>query len=247
MDSRRRGLASPSPHKLLLPYLSNEGAAIRSILGGVRRLSLILRILICGLPALAQSPHFSFGAMGGARLSRGAPGRSSHEESRLYAIGPAFEVSFGEHLAVELNALYRRFGNSHVSAMPSGLTGGIGAYLSTRTRAHGVEFPILGKYYFGRRNPRGRFFVATGYAFQRSWTKSTYEVLPTSPPSGGSVGVLGAGGSGAPTVVGAAFGAGVARKMGPLSIAPAFRYTHWGFRTDGASRNQIEILLGVWF
>jgi hypothetical protein len=48
-------------------------------------------------------------------------------------------------------------------------------------------------------------------------------------------------------VVGAAFGAGVARKAGPLSIAPAFRYTRWGFRIDGGSRNQIEILMGLWF
>ena len=210
------------------------------------RLSLILGVLICGLPALAQTPHFSFGAVGGARLSRGAPG-SSHEESRLYAVGPAFEVSFGGHIAVELNALYRRFGNSHVFPLPAGPRGETAAYISTRIRAHSVEFPILGKYYFGHRNPRGRFYVATGYAFQRSWIKSTSEVLPTSPPSGGTVGVAGLGGPGPPTVVGAAFGAGVARKAGPLSIAPAFRYTRWGFRIDGASRNQLEILLGVWF
>lgn len=212
----------------------------------MRRLSPILAVLVCGLPALAQTPHFSFGAMSGARLSRGAPG-SSHEESRLYAVGPAFEVSFGEHLAVEFNALYRRFGSSNVSTFRSGLSGEIVAFISTRTRAHSVEFPILGKYYLGRRNPRGRFYVATGYAFQRSWIRSTSEVLPTSPPSGGSVGVHPLGGPGAPTMVGAAFGTGVARKAGPLSIAPAFRYTRWGSRSDGASRNQLEILLGLWF
>jgi hypothetical protein len=112
-----------------------------------------------------------------------------------------------------------------------------------------VEFPILGKYYFGRRNPRGRFFVATGYSFQRAWSTSTSEVLPTDPPSGRNVGLAGVGGLvvGRPTVVGAAFGAGVARKTGPFSIAPAFRYTRWSTRMDGASRNQLEILLGLWF
>jgi len=210
------------------------------------RLSLIVGVLSCGPPALAQSPHFSFGAMGGARLSRGSPG-ASHEESRLYTVGPAFEVSFGEHIAVEFNALYRRFGSSSVSPFRSGLSGEIVAFISTRTRAHSIEFPILGKYYFGRRNPRGRFFVTTGYAFQRSWTTSTSEVLPVSPPSGGNVGVHPAGGPGAPTVVGAAFGAGMARKMGPLSIEPAFRYTRWSTRMDGVNRNQLDILLGLWF
>lgn len=208
--------------------------------------SCVLGVLVCGLPALAQTPHFSFGAVVGARLSRGAP-RSSHEESRLYAIGPAFEVSFGEHLAVEFDALYRRFGNSHVFPLPVGPSGQPVAFISTRTRAHSVEFPILGKYYFGHQNPRGRFFVATGYSFQRSWITSSSEVLQTSPPSGVNVGVAGLGGPGAPTVVGAAFGAGVARKMGPLSMAPAFRYTRWSTRIDGASRDQIEILLGLWF
>jgi hypothetical protein len=212
----------------------------------MRRLNLILGVLVCGLPALAQPPHFSFGATGGARLSRGAPG-SSHEESRLYAIGPAFEVSFGEHLAVEFNALYRRFGNSHVFPLPAGPSGQPVAFISTRTRAHSVEFPILGKYYFGRQNPRGRFFVATGYSFQRSWITSSSEVLQTSPPSGVDVGVAGLGGPGPPTVVGAAFGAGMARKTGPLTIAPAFRYTRWSTRIDGASRNQLDILLGLWF
>jgi hypothetical protein len=211
------------------------------------RLSLILGVLVCGLPALAQTPHYSFGAMGGARLSRGALGGTHHDESRLYAVGPAFEVSVGEHLAVELNALYRRFGSSNVSTWTSGSPSAIETVTSTRTRAHSVEFPVLGKYYFGRRNPRGRFFVATGYSFQRSWITSAYEVLSVRPPHGGSVVIHGLLGPGTPTVMGAAFGAGAARKTGPLTIAPAFRYTRWSLRPDGASRNQLEILLGFWF
>jgi hypothetical protein len=210
------------------------------------RVSLILGVLLCGLPALAQTPHFSFGAMGGARLSRGAPGGSYHDESRLYAVGPALEVSVGEHLAMELNALYRRFGNSSVSASTSGSPSGAMIIMSTRSRAHSLEFPILGKYYFGRRNPRGRFFVATGYSFQRSWIASAFGALPATPPSGGTVGVHGIS-IGPRTIVGAAFGAGATRKAGPLTIAPAFRYTRWGYRPDSASRNQLEILLGLWF
>lgn len=89
--------------------------------------------------------------------------------------------------------------------------------------------------------------MATGYAFQRSWATSTTEVLELSPPSGGHVGIASLGGPSSVTVVGAAFGAGMTRKMGPLTIAPAFRYTRWSIRMDGVSRNQIEILLGLWF
>ena len=106
------------------------------------RLSLILGVLVCGLPALAQTPHFSFGAMGGARLSRGAPGGSYHDESRLYTVGPALEVSFGEHIAVELNALYRRFGYSNVFPLTAG----------PLLRGHGVRVPtFVGHQYYRSR------------------------------------------------------------------------------------------------
>ena len=191
---------------------------------------------------MAQTLHFSFGAMGGVRLSRGAPG-AMHDESPPYAVGPDFEVSVGDHLAVEFGGLYRRFGSSYVSVRPSGLAGLPTSILVTRTRADSLEFPVLGKYYFGHPNPRGRFFVATGYSFQRSWMTSTTAIIQA--PSGTAV--WDAGGPGTPTVVGAAFGAGVARKTGPLTIAPAFRYTRWGSRPDVASRNQIEILLNLRF
>lgn len=212
------------------------------------RVSLILGVLICGLPALAQTSRFSFGAVGGARLSPGAPA-DTHDESPVYTVGAAFEVSLGDHFAAEVNGLYRRFGYSSVSDVlrstdpyPAG-AGVLVAYILSRTRADSVEFPILGKYYFGRRNPRGRFFVATGYSFQHSWITSTTAIIQA--PSGTAVWSVG--GPGTPTVVGAAFGAGVARKTGPLTIAPAFRYTRWGYRPDVASRNQIEILLSLRF
>jgi hypothetical protein len=178
------------------------------------------------------------------RLSRGAP-EGYHDESRRYTLGPAFEASFGGHLAAEVDALYKRFGSSDVFRLSSGLPDVIpAAWLSTRGRAHSVEIPILGKYYFEGRNSPGRFFVATGYSFHRSWTTNTSEVLQ----SDSYVEIHGANiGGSVPTEVGAAFGAGWARKTGPLTIQPAFRYTHWGARFDAASRNQVEILLGIWF
>jgi len=35
--------------------------------------------------------------------------------------------------------------------------------------------------------------------------------------------------------------------MGTGDLAPSFRYTRWGVRSDGASRNQAEFLLSQWF
>ena len=207
-------------------------------------------VLICELPALAQTSRFSFGAVGGARLSSGAPA-DTHDESPVYTVGAAFEVSLGDHFAAEVNGLYGRFGYSSVSEFlvstepyPVG-TGVLEAYLLSRTRANSVEFPILGKYYFGRRNPRGRFFADTGCSFQRSWISGTSGVEQVGPDSGVEVAIHGGNVPGPPIEVGAVFGAGAARKMGPLTIVPEFRYTRWGARFDGACRNQLEILLSL--
>jgi hypothetical protein len=247
----------PSGNAVLPIFLLSSGACLLARAGRavsspnvtaynqhMKRVSLILGVvLVCQLPALAQI-RFSFGALGGVRLSRGAP-EGYHDESRRYTLGPAIEVSFGEHLAAEVDVLYKRFGYSDFFALTSGLPDNIPvAYDSARGRSHSVEIPVLGKYYFGARSSPGRFFVATGYSFQRSWTTSTSEVLQTSPYA--TIESFNIPGS-APTEVGAAFGAGWARKKGPLTFQPAFRYTHWGARFDAASRNQLEILLGLWF
>ena len=212
----------------------------------MKLLTLMLCFLVCTLPALSQAPHLSFGAVGGVRLSGGAPA-GYHDESPRYTLGPTFEVSFGEHLAVESSALYKRFGSSTLFALSPQSERPPLSYLSIRHRTDSWEFPILGKYYFGRRNQRDRFFVATGYSFQRSWATSSYNVITPNPSAGGSVGVGIPIGPRPPVVVGAAFGAGLARKAGPLTVTPAFRYTRWGYRTDGTSRNQAEILLTLSF
>jgi len=120
-------------------------------------------------------------------------------------------------------------------------------YSAASSRVHSWEFPVLGKYYFGSRSLTSRFFVQTGYCFQRGWTSSS------------SVSILRFTQTGAiliqnlnydfvtSTSVGAVFGGGFARKAGPLTFAPAFRYTRWGDRPDRANRNQAELLLGIRF
>jgi hypothetical protein len=176
------------------------------------------------------------------RLSRGTPG-ASHDESPRYTLGPTFEVSFGEHLAVESSALYKRFGSSSFTAFGPPSSSLNEGYISSRFRAHSWEFPILGKYYFGRRNQRDRFFVATGYSFQRSWTTSSFEVVQPDSSSVQSVGIISVSLPGdRPPAVGATFGAGLARRVGPLTFAPTFRCTRWAGRTDPAALNQVEIV-----
>lgn len=194
--------------------------------------------LACTLPAFAQTSRFSFGATGGVRLSSGAPD-GAHEESPRDTVGADFEVAFGDHLAAEAGALYKRFGFSY--AIDIGFPGEE-AYILTRGRANSLEFPIVGKYYFGARSRRGRFFVATGYSFQRSWASSTLGVEGDVGESAGGAVVAS---PGPPIEVGAVFGAGWARKMGRITMAPTFRYTHWGSRYDGASVNQLEVLLSL--
>ena len=214
--------------------------------GNMRCISPILVALACALPAFAQTARFSIGAIGGVRLSSGAPDET-HDESPRYTVGGDFEVAFGDHFAAEADALYKRFGYSTVSEVgfesdPGGPET-IVDYVLTRVRANSVEFPILGKYYFGRRSPWGRFFVATGYSFQRSWMTSTSGIEPVGANSGAVEVFGGINVPGPPVQVGAVFGCGLARKVGRVTMAPTFRYTRWGWRPDGADRNQAEVLL----
>ncbi|MGD0500011.1 MAG: outer membrane beta-barrel protein [Bryobacteraceae bacterium] len=217
----------------------------------MRNLNVVSAVLICALVASAQAARFSFGLIGGLPTSSGAP-EGSHDESPLYSVGGTFEFALGDHLAAELNGLYRRVGNS--AAIPvyrsdqpvvSGQTptGTLEGYYVRRNRANSVEVPILGKYYFARRNSPGRFFVATGYSFLRSYLSATAGIERIDPAWSGSAYVTLP--PGVPTETGAVFSAGWTRKAGPLTIAPSVRYTHWGARTDGASRNQLDILLGL--
>ncbi len=207
--------------------------------------------LAFALVTSAQNPRFSFGFIGGLPASSGAP-EGSHDESPRYSIGGSLEFAFGDHLAAELDGLYRRVGNS--AAIPvyrsdqpfvpgQTPTGTLEGYVVRRNRANSVEVPILGKYYFAGRNSPGRFFVATGYSFLRSYLSATASIARIDPAFSGSASVFLP--PGVPTETGAVFSAGWTRKAGPLTIAPSVRYTHWGARTDGASRNQLDILLGL--
>ena len=212
---------------------------------GLMRPLTLLSCLACALPALPQDLQFWLGAIGGTPFGRGAAGHY-HDESPRYTLGPAFSVSFLGHFGVEFNALYRRLGGSQAVAVglpprPPGWSS-----ISSRTRANSWEFPLLGKYYFGRPDRAIRVFAAAGGSLQRSWTtvhvdsvyyewNSSRVVLNTATDSGTS------------SAVGAVLGGGVAWRAGPLTVSPEFRYTRWGERADGVGRHQPAFVLGLWY
>jgi hypothetical protein len=215
-----------------------------------------LSLFVSLAPALAQAPHVSFGAIGGVRLTDGIAFR---DESRPYTVGPAIEARFGDHMAVEFNALYKRLGSAYFIGAPAAAqgTGAIAVvsdvppfeqlYAATRGRVHSWEFPVLGKYYFGSRSQRSRFFVQTGYCFQRGWVSSSAVWIHRITQTGAILTQNLNYDFVSSTSVGAVFGGGFTRKVGPLTFAPTFRYTRWGVRSDGANRNQAEFLLALSF
>jgi len=211
----------------------------------MRCLGPVLALTALALPATAQFPHLSFGAVGGVPLTTGVYSGYSNE-SPFYTVGPTLELRFGRRFAAEVDGLYRRIGSSGVhnvgvSPLPPY---GPEAVEVTRLRANSVEIPILGKYYFGQGDSHSRFFVATGYAFRRSYTRTTIGIVEEAPGVEVISISLGSGAS-PPTEVGAVFGAGWTRKWGAVTISPTLRYTRWGSRWDGTNSNQLEILLSL--
>jgi hypothetical protein len=202
----------------------------------MRALTPILLLFLTLMSASAQTSRFSFGAIGGVRLSRGASS-AQHDESPRYTAGGTFEASLGDRFAVEADAIYKRLGSSSVIVerfSPSNT-----AAIFNRWRADSLEFPILAKYYLGPRGSSDRFFVCTGYSLHHSWTSFTSQ---TTDPGIHSVFL---GGPGPSIEPGAVFGAGFTRRNGRLRASPSIRYTRWSLRWDGASPNQLEVLLSL--
>ena len=161
----------------------------------------------------------SFGVKGGASLTDPA---ERFDQSQRYAVGPLLELGFPGKVAIEINALYSRFGSSYSL---QGLAGG-------RTRGNSWEFPVLGKYYFADRGAAVRPFASSGFAFRKIW----FDDRDRRSSGGRELGV------------GAVFAGGVSLKAWKLHVAPEFRYTRWGGSNFPATNpNQAQVLLGIQF
>ena len=92
------------------------------------------------------------------------------DESRPYIIGPSVEIRLPAGFAIEVDALYRRIGDT-LGFNASSIGAGLNVIPSTsfyidRQRGNDWEFPFLGKYYFRPRTAGWQPFLSTGWALR---------------------------------------------------------------------------------
>ncbi|SRR5712691_10712415 len=217
---------------------------------------MLLRVLIVVLLSVSpvfgqQRPSFDFG------LRAGKPGTSvvglEHDqyyrlfggtdfmETSNYAVGPTFAVNLTDHLAIQLDALYKPVRYTTTGPSQPG-------FYSQRssTRGHWWEFPLMAKGRFGRENVQP--FAGGGISFNHATgtTESFYTDVRAGTETRSSR-PLGMSGS----WFGLVAGGGVELKAGNFQIAPELRYTHWRRTSYGpgtyALPNQFDLLVGFTF
>ena len=173
--------------------------------------------------SILSAQSFSVGVKGGALLTDPA---ERFDQGRRYIVGPAFELSLPTNLAVEINALYSRFGSS---LSLTGLSLG-------RTRGDSWQFPVLGKYYFSDARVGVKPFASAGLSFRQIWFERDES---RGGRRGASTSDLG---------IGAVAGGGIAIRFGRFTIAPEARYIRWGGSNFPATNpNEAQVLLGIGF
>lgn len=213
-----------------------------------------LYVLACAMPALAQAPRLSFGAVGGVPLSNGGQSEVGFQ-ARPYTVGPSIEFALSQRVSVTFNALYRRlrwtqtFANVGGDALRASDAGA--SYCATlcvsRARGHSWEFPVMGKYYFDRRIRNPRPFLEAGISFSSSWLTFDDVTFGRGIDTGGILSQSLLSDSWPPSSVGPVFGGGVAWKAGRLTLAPEVRYSSCVTQFDGANRRQVGFLIGLRF
>lgn len=211
----------------------------------------LLALLVLG--AIAAIPQaFSFGVKGGMPVTdflnaRQFPPSTSLSFARSttnrYIVGPTVELRLSANLAIEFDALFRRF------RYQTG-QGPAGGYQVITASANAWEFPLLLKYKlpgkFGRPYLDGGVAwdhlqdlsaTATGYAFFSPPT-TTQISNPPELQNGTSAGLV--------------IGGGVEIHALFLRVLPEIRYTRWtsqhfaSYLLD-SNQDQAEVLLGITF
>ena len=95
------------------------------------------------------------------------------DESRPYIVGPSVEIRLPAGFAIEVDALYRRVGNTFGFNF-SGIDAGSNVVPTTsfyidRQRGNYWEFPFLGKYYFRPRTTAWQPFLEHGLGLPHGW------------------------------------------------------------------------------
>jgi opacity protein-like surface antigen len=154
-------------------------------------------------------------------------GEPFRAKTQRFTVGPMFEVRFPFGLGIEFDALYKRFDQ----------TGGSVRGGTVTKTGSSWEFPLLGKYRFGRSFAKP--YVEAGVSFNHlSGYLLAFRTLP-SPPSDQPVGST--------TRTGFVVGAGVELKLPVVRISPGFRFSRWGDQLFVPSANAVDFLIGISF
>jgi hypothetical protein len=172
------------------------------------------------------------------------------DESRPYIVGPSIEFRLPAGFAIEVDALYRRVGNTIAFTFGGNVTPLTAPFIASyidRQRGNYWEFPMLGKYYFRPRTTAWQPFVGTGWAFR---TVGFHEdISQTVVDVNGNSHTDSFGNHHRSDLgVGAVFAAGVRFRAGRVAVIPEMRYTYWGSTAQfELRRNEAAGLVGIAF
>ncbi len=200
-------------------------------LGGINSLLQTWPILFSLSTAAAQS--VGIGVKGGVpsgdafKATGFIGGEPFGANTQRFTVGPMFEVRLPFGLGIEFDALYKRFDQTG---------GSVHGGTVTKTGSS-WEFPLLGKYRFGRSFAKP--YVEAGISFNHLsgylLPFRTFSFRPSDQPVGSS------------TRTGFAVGAGIELKVPVVRISPGFRFSHWGDQLFVPSTNAVDFLIGISF
>jgi len=161
---------------------------------------------------------------------------NNFKHPKRYILGVTGEVRLPFHLAIEVDALYRKmsYTGSFTGTTP----------VDVNTSGNTWEFPLLLKYRFGSELVKP--FVDGGFSWNRlGGLTETVTTIAT----GGSISR-----ASNSALRGLVFGAGLDVKLLVIHVQPEVRFTRWGAKRYfdagdffGRNQNQAEFLLGISF
>lgn len=216
-------------------------------------------MFLAGPLAHAQRIDYTIGARAGFVLNRPVRDRSAftqqgtsifRNDTQSFTAGPSFEIGFKQRFGLELSPTWRREGatsfyESNSSAIPTLPPGGLALVSQfTRESGHSWDIPLVGKYYFARKDAKIRPFLGLGASATRH-SGATFVHSQLLTDAGSKTYQLfdyaSARWSFGPVVAG-----GVAIRSGRISIVPECRYVRDNLAYPGP-RNRAEAFLGFRF
>jgi hypothetical protein len=212
--------------------------------------TILLVFVTITINQVASAQLISIGAKGGVPFLDSSQG---NDQSRPYIVGPSVEVRLPAGFAIEVDALYRRLGNTsqfglsgNVTLIPPPTVPYVSFFID-RFRGNSWEFPLLGKYYFRPRTTTWQPYIATGWSLRTIGLHQSISNTITD-PSGASHSNSFRVNSRSDLGVGAVFAAGLRYRVGRLALLPEIRYTRWGSSNSFSIRkDEAGVLLGISF